>query len=289
MCDICDAGGDLCDLGIISDIICADCDGDDPDTGLDLCFSEVATVQVLQADKMEMTVSMKDLKVGDRVLTGRNVYQEVYAFAHRLATKQSRFYQIHNENSKLPLEVTADHLVFLGNQEQPVAAVTVQIGDVLRSAAGPSKVTKISSVKRTGIYAPLTTGGSLVVDGVQASSYIRFSTKEDGALSDHSLIHMSLSPYRMLCSGVSARFCDTDNNGEDGMPHYVRYGLNLLHWVSDSGIAVQFVAWPAIVAVSGSFWLLELLFGASMAPLMVLLAAVAYSAQKKTKAKAKSL
>ena len=42
------------------------------------CFSEVSTVQV----QNKGPVAMKDLQVGDYVLTANNEYQPVYAFGH---------------------------------------------------------------------------------------------------------------------------------------------------------------------------------------------------------------
>lgn len=291
LCDVFGDAGDVADAAM--DEMCADCDYvvTDPDTGgFGLCFSERATVQVLQKDNSELPVSMKGLKVGDRVLTGMNQYQTVYAFAHHLPNKPSKFYQIHSEHADRPLEVTAEHLVFLGNKGHPVAASTIQVGDVLRSDKGPSRVTKISTVQRSGIYAPLTTGGSLVVDGVLASAYIRINN-EGSAASNHGLIHVTLSPYRMFCSGVASRFCETDYNNDNGMPLYVQFGLNLLRFVSDSSIFVQAVAWPIILGVTGSFWAVELLCGPAIAPLVVLLAALAYTSLQKqnNKAKGKSL
>ena len=161
MCEICEAGGDLCDLGIITDAACAACEDDGgDDDGLDLCFSEVATVQVLQADRTEVTVAMKDLKIGDRILTGMNQYQTVYAFAHHKPTKAARFYQIHSEHADRPLEVTADHLVFLGDKKHPVAAANIKVGDILRSSMGHSQVTKISWINRHGKRASLRRQGN---------------------------------------------------------------------------------------------------------------------------------
>lgn len=297
ICDLCDTdiAADLCNVTAIADFVCDQCEtiagiGDDllPEG---ICFSEVATVQVLQPDNTESAVQMKDLLVGDQVLTGMNQYQTVYAFGHHNPTRTAKFFQIYNDNSKTPLEITADHMVFLANHKDPVAAAQVQVGDVLHSSMGASKVTKISSVERAGIYAPLTTGGTLLVDGVLASSYISVGNK-DSTISDHALIHMALSPYRMVCSGISSGLCGTDQYDEDGMPHYVRYGLGLLHWMNSSNVLVQVVVMAGIVLVTGAFWSLELLLGASWAPLMVFLATLAYSSHQKnnkSKSKAKEL
>lgn len=230
--------------------------------------------------------------MGDQILTGMNKYDTVYAFGHNNPTRTATFYQIYNEESENPLEITADHMVFLQDKENPVAASKVKVGDVLTSFTGPSKVIKISTVERNGIYAPLTTGGSLLVDGVKTSSYIAIGQKS--LLSDHSLIHMTLSPYRMVCAGISQHFCKPESYNDDGMPYYVEYGLGLLHWMNnsndDSGSSsiLKALVFAAVIGLNGACWSLELLFGASLAPLMVFIATVAYISQlnnKKNKAK----
>jgi len=295
-CDLCETLSDLCDLGAISDISDFACDlctslGDDGDIGSDtddlVCFSEVATVQVLQKDMSEFAVPMKELQVGDKILTGMNQYETVYAFGHHNPTKFAKFYQIHNDNNNRPLEMTADHMLFLEGQKTPVSAASVRVGDVLHSAMGASKVTKVSSVERKGIYAPLTTGGKLLVDGVMASSYISLGN-DNSVISDHNLIHMTLSSYRMVCSGISASFCDTNTYGEDGMPHFVQYGLRFLHWIKSCNVMVQAIASAALVVPAGFTFAWEMLFGASMGPLMAFVAAVAYTTYRKNnKSKAK--
>lgn len=264
--------------------------GDADDDDLGVCFSEVATVQVLQKDLSELAVPMKELRVGDQILTGMNQYETVYAFGHHNPNRFAKFYQIYNgNNSQRPLEMTADHMVFLEGQETPVSASSVKVGDILHTAMGASKVNKISSVERKGIYAPLTTGGKLVVDGVLASSYISFGS-DDSVVSDHALVHMALSPYRMVCSGISASFCGTNTYDEDGMPYFVHYGLRFLRWMKSCSAIVQATTLAALVVSAGSLFAWEMIFGASMGPLMVFLAAVAYTTyQKKNKTKVKQL
>lgn len=75
------------------------------------------------------TVSMKDLSVGEQVgTTNRN---SIYAFAQLDETKEADFLQIHTftKNNRLPLEVTACHLVFLYNRKNPVRADSIRIGN----------------------------------------------------------------------------------------------------------------------------------------------------------------
>ncbi|CAB9502309.1 unknown protein [Seminavis robusta] len=79
------------------------------------CFSKSALVQV--ANKGD--IAMKDLQVGDRVLTTSGTYQPIYSFGHYQTDQKATFLQIHtstNSSSK-PLEMTGNHLIFLANGE----------------------------------------------------------------------------------------------------------------------------------------------------------------------------
>lgn len=145
-----------------------------------LCFSGETMVHVMDGG----TIPMKELQVGDPVLTRTGTYQPVYAFAHWDPTRSAQFLQIytrtlngddkHNnlENSRAtsPLEVTKDHLVYIHGMAKPIPAAAVQVGDVLQGVStatvsnqsAVSKhqpelvVTKIQSVTRKGLYNPLT-------------------------------------------------------------------------------------------------------------------------------------
>jgi len=244
------------------------------------CFSEVSQVQHLNGDVLMMT----DLAIGDHILTGSGEYEEVYVFGHQHATKDATFFQIHSSKQKNPLEVTGEHLIFLHGESSPVRAASVQIGDVLHTLNGGSAVTNIKTVQRKGIYAPLTVGGTLVVDGVVASSYVTFRSIKEGKshlVSDHEIIHFALSPYRLLCQGVSSHFCaDQSYSNEDGMPYYAHYGLELLAWIFDSsdnivGSSLRVVAFAIAFSLLGVCRLLEASLGAALAPLILSLAASA--------------
>lgn len=104
------------------------------------CFSGVATVQVVNRG----IVAMKDLKVGDRVLTKGMRYEPVYAFGRRVPGKLGSFLQIHtrpegqNTTKVLaPLEPTEEHLLYLRGKDKPVRASSLKVGDVLKARLGP--------------------------------------------------------------------------------------------------------------------------------------------------------
>lgn len=294
VCDVCTtcSSDPDCDADVLVEIGCTICDtvddgggGDDVDIGEDSCFSELSTVQVLDTG----SVAMKDLNVGDYVLTTSNKYEEVYAFAHFYPSKPASFFQIYSENTDRPLEVTGDHLIFLQGKKDPVPSQAIQVGDVLRigdSQTG-STVTEIKNVDRKGIYAPLTTGGTLLVDGVAASSYI-YLEENMSFVSDQYLLQLSLSPFRMLCQGVSSKFCDTSSYNEDGMPYYVQYGLEILRWVLGGNFVTRAVGFAIVLLFLGFCQLAEGIFGSYYAPLAAFLLVTFGASTLKTR-KAKSL
>lgn len=264
----------------------------------------MATVQVLRPSAgnegdypVVIATTMKNLQIGDQVLTGRNQYEKIYSFGHYHTTKRAEFFQIHSEGARVPLEVTAEHLVFLHDDPIPVPAKSIQVGNTLHlQDGGSSKVTKITKVRRNGIYAPLTTGGTLIVDEVKASSYISFGHGEIPSrvlspFSDHDIIHFSLAPYRLLCYGISTKFCRQSFYHDNGMPVYVHYGLQLLSFLfdrthdSDSSqqessigwlmmIALRWIVFMVVFGFLGIFRTLEVFFGASNAPLVLLVLAI---------------
>ena len=111
-----------------------------------------------------------------------------------------------------------------------VAAGSVKVGDMMEDHA----VTKIKSIARTGIYAPLVASGSFMVQGeVVASSYVTAAKVDQ--VSAHDWVHFYVTPYRLFCLGVSPQHCDMEYSNEDGMPYYVEYGLKMLSWTFESG------------------------------------------------------
>ena len=178
---------------------------------------------------------MADLEVGDRVLssTGGESYQTVYAFAHLDKTRPTKFLQIFTDSgsSEAALEVTENHLIFLGGKSHPVPAKTIRVGDLLKGNNENTQyqstlnVTSIQTVVRNGVYAPLTQDGTVVVgkDNVVASSYVAVQTPvqtttnnldtetneghvemtDIGTLSwlhQADVTHMWLSPLRLVCT-----------------------------------------------------------------------------------------
>jgi len=237
------------------------------------CFSEEATVHV----HGKGSTTMKDLNVGDKILVGET-YEPVYGFAHLDKSQNGRFLQIYTTEivTRPPLEVSGDHLLLVNNDY--VAAHTVKVGDILRGEGGGAlPVTKIDTVIREGVYAPLTPSGKLLVNGIAVSSYAALpkTTELWQALSSwlpmsyHTANHMALSPIRMACLGVSSQFCSGNlTDQETGYPTFVHALLSILDKVDLSFLAL------VMIFTCGPLYLLESLVGATLAPTIIALSFV---------------
>lgn len=258
--------------------------GADPDGGWG-CFSESATVQALNKG----VIAMRDLQVGDKVLTGNNQYQPVYAFGHYHETQEQEFLRIYTQaNANTPLEMTRDHVIFVSNNGQEVArrADSLKVGDGLIHSTSSSEydlITRISSIHKKGVYMPLTPDGTIMVNDLKASTYISISDQIPSVLSnsaffgidsEQTIHHWWLSPYRMLCLGVSSNFCNTGNrnHNEQGLLSWLVLGRDLLFVAEQQNLffRIVFMAIPVFVAFAVLNFV-ELLSGPALAPSLIAL------------------
>jgi len=238
------------------------------------CFSEDTTVQV---EHQNVPVLMKDLKVGDRVLTTDHEYAPVYTFGHRLPAKKDVFVQVDTVNPEANLQMTGEHLVFVEGKSDPVRADSIQPGDILQTTEDSgARVVATFLLIREGLYAPITTKGTLVVDGIAASSYVSLQDHASEKvelngftlMSQHKFVHMSLSPLRMACLGISSRFCQHDET-TTGMPSYISATLAVQQYSEGHHIYVQMAVWATWIVLSGVCMAVETAFGAAAAPAVI--------------------
>ena len=143
---------------------------------------------------------MKDLQLGDNVLAATGKYEKVYSFGHRHESVTAEFLQL------LPstLEISRDHMLLVRGKYVPASAV--QVGDKLESASGDVIIVEaINTVVRTGVYAPFTSSGTIVVSNIKTSNYIAFQDSDRlivggwmTPITYQWIAHMSQSPHRIL-------------------------------------------------------------------------------------------
>lgn len=177
------------------------------------------------------TKQMRDLHPGDHVLAssttdghGPLIYSPVSSFLDYQPNATKIFYNI-GTNTGLNITLTAAHLIFvtdcIGGLSEPswketaedpllffkrweaglrtVFASEVHPGQCVLTSQGKvmsqvslSVVTFVEEQGGTGLYAPLTQHGSIVVNGVLASCY--------AAVNNHHLAHWVLAPLRFFYS-----------------------------------------------------------------------------------------
>lgn len=215
--------------------------GGDGAAGSSTCFSAFNNVEV----QGKGFVSMDSVKVGDHVRANNNDFSRVFSLAHLDHDLETDFLQIYAEGLSKPLEITARHMVF--SSDKAVRADEVSVGDMLDN----NKVTDIKSVKRTGVYAPVTESGEIVVSGVRASSYPSFMEKIP--FNQHNLVHSFFAPHRLMCS-YNFGLCENEEH-TDGYTNYAHWAIKIMEKSNEFIAPVQFflasLALPVLSAAYG--------------------------------------
>ena len=205
---------------------------------------------------------MSELRVGDRVLSvtpeGDYVFSPVILFLDRNPEEQRQFYTIHLDSGH-SLTLTPEHLVHSATADSrsaegfvPVFARSIQEGDLLlvhssRAVLVPQRVVRVEVEINTGVYAPLTTAGNLVVDNVLASCY---------ALVDSaSLAHSVFAPVRwyesarQLLNGLIPSYYGSEEKRLDKRSSLEELSpQNGIHWYADILYSIAEWAIPSRLA-----------------------------------------
>jgi len=198
------------------------------------CFPGDATVDVLN----QGLTRMEDLKVGDSIRTTSSAdkYERIYSFGHYNKDRTAEFIEF-TTATKNKLSLSSVHLVYEQTQQAYIPASDVKIGHTLVENGEASEVTKIRTVQRKGLYAPFTSSGSLVVNGVLASSFIDVLPSVGNS---QWIAHTGEFPHRFWCTTVAD--CSSESYDEQGINYYWgRLPMNFLAWLSTQNKVVQFL------------------------------------------------
>lgn len=157
---------------------------------------------------------MSELKVGDQVLVidskggGFSAYFDtVYNFMHLERNKAANYMHIYHSGSSQPIAISDNHLIYRANDGEAVPASMIKPGDQLFFANVNTNqiqlvtvVHMVNNVAMTGVYAPLTFSGNIVVNQVLSSCYAQY-----GEIKSHKVAHAVMKPLRMKGKFMSAR------------------------------------------------------------------------------------
>ncbi|XP_063777964.1 sonic hedgehog protein [Pseudophryne corroboree] len=166
------------------------------------CFPANATVTMEGGGNK----SVRDLRPGDRVLAadeeGNLVYSDFLTFIDKQESLKMLFYVIETSDPKESIRLTAAHLVFLSQSPtnatrsiKSVFASNIRPGDKVFIVDQGMMGLKVVNVERvyleedTGAYAPLTSHGTVVINGVLASCY--------AVIEEHNWAHAAFAPLRL--------------------------------------------------------------------------------------------
>ncbi|XP_043600569.1 sonic hedgehog protein A [Bombus pyrosoma] len=190
---------------------------------------------------------LDQVRLGERIAAldshGDIVYSEVIAFLDRSFAERRQFVRLTTESGRV-LTLTPAHLVPIEGRST-VFAGRVQPGDkiLVRDPADENevqhrlrwdKVIDNRLVLEEGIYAPLTTEGTVLVDDVVASCYAFVDNQE--------LAHFAFLPYRMwsavrtfferrLLQAEDLRYTDVRQDSRTGQEGILGYA-SFLYWIS---------------------------------------------------------
>ena len=204
-----------------------------PPTVVGVCFPGDATCQV----EGQGQVLMKNLKLGDKVLVQGGKYEPVYSFGHHAQEVEALYLKFVTTAAR-SLELTKEHMVFIeGGRSVP--ASHVKVGDKLVLADGElATVRAVRLVQKQGAYAPFTASGTVIVNGVKASSFIAFQDSEtlqvagiDTGLTFQFLAYNFEMPHRMWCQYFSA--CTEEHYTTEGVSVWVDLPHKAALWYVD--------------------------------------------------------
>jgi hypothetical protein len=167
--------------------------------GFSLCFPGTSCVNVAGKG----WVQMKMLQPGDQVecfntALNTTCWSPVLSFLHREPEKLAQYLVIqyhHPSHGYGTITASHDHLLYLVEQGEMVAAASLVTGQHLVVSKDGQlitvEVTQSSDTVAEGVYAPLTSIGTVIVDGVVASCYTAVGHSQQS-------IHKAFKPLRMV-------------------------------------------------------------------------------------------
>ena len=193
------------------------------------CFSANSTVMTSDG----LRVKLSELKVGDSVLSvnsasGELEFSPIILFLDRDPNEARQFFSVQTESGH-SLTLTPTHLIYTSSEAdnpetlKAVYAKDIREGDFVLVHDGLARlkavrVTDVEMRVHTGVFAPLTEAGNLVVDNVVASCY--------AVIDSQTLAHAAFAPVRWWSyvsgSTATSALSSSANEIDSGIHWYAR-------------------------------------------------------------------
>lgn len=234
--------------------------------------------------------SIKNIHVGDKVLTSTGDYETIYAIDHYHSSKHTNFIQIFHENTtnnnhSKPLELTENHMLFSKGKNDDdnhnmisVAAKNVKVGDQIQTLTGPSRVTNIKRINRKGVFNVLTNSGTIVANGILASTYSAHYLGGDDEtetttmtkISHQHFFNMILKPYRCIVKSIAATGMTASKDDENERPVTIQFIANVhAYWFQIKNKTLQSFCLSLLITVVS---MLNLLLFDGLLPFLIVIA-----------------
>lgn len=138
-------------------------------SSLETCFPGSETVELDNGARL----TMRQLKIGDRVRVSETEFSPVFLFTHRSAWESAVWYVRLTTKSNHSVVATLSHAMYIKKDggSRNVAAGNIRVGDSLLTVAGWQIVTNCRYVVARGLYNPQTLHGNIVVNGVVVTTF----------------------------------------------------------------------------------------------------------------------
>jgi len=212
------------------------------------CFPASASVYV----KGRGPVAISDVRFGDLLLCGDAVsdslmFSPFLGHMHTEGLDSADYLLLEFSKSSQPLLVSREHFVFAARSATsaltPQRAGDLREGDWLAHVSCDGDLGRVqiqsvtNSVHKVGRYAPLTSCGTIIVNGALCSCYAdafpdNAATWLRSLCATHEAAHCALLPLRLLCNFNLGRHDPADSTSQNGIHPYCRALMALPRAVS---------------------------------------------------------
>jgi len=202
-------------------------DGEETGGGGPICFSSSSTVTLANSDQ----IPINQLQPGDHLMAvnenGDVTSAPFLGWLHRDDNLTTTFLDITTESGR-KVSLSPSHLITVTDDTSKTPSMkfanTVRVGDYLWSGeSGLTRVKSVTSQRMTGVYAPLTSTGTLLVDDILASTYAHLASQK--------VAHLAFLPYRMFPKALQIQ-------DELGLTPYILPLYNILTKIANPVIEV---------------------------------------------------